>query len=112
MKPGLNYLPINTAPDHVRKEHPPTYSKKYFKPASCRKLGGRVGDESTDILPEQRCWYPIPVANDTRCRLCRIVFSSTGAVYGNADSKDNPINPYGASKWMIERILTELPNCL
>lgn len=44
----------------------------------------------------------------------RIVFSSTGAVYGNADSKAlpesfpcNPINPYGASKWMIERILAD-----
>jgi UDP-glucose-4-epimerase GalE len=44
----------------------------------------------------------------------RMVFSSTGAVYGNADSKalpENyacaPINPYGASKWMIERILAD-----
>jgi UDP-glucose-4-epimerase GalE len=42
----------------------------------------------------------------------RLVFSSTGAVYGNADSKalpENypcvPINPYGASKWTVERIL-------
>jgi UDP-glucose-4-epimerase GalE len=42
------------------------------------------------------------------------VFSSTGAVYGNADSKalpENftcaPINPYGASKWMIERMLAD-----
>lgn len=41
----------------------------------------------------------------------RLVFSSTGAVYGNADSKAlpetyacEPINPYGSSKWMIERI--------
>lgn len=49
---------------------------------------------------------------ETGCR--RIVFSSTGAVYGNADSKAvpesfpcNPINPYGASKWMIERILSD-----
>ena len=49
---------------------------------------------------------------DAGCRL--IVFSSTGAVYGNADSKAllenfpcNPINPYGASKWMIERILAD-----
>jgi UDP-glucose-4-epimerase GalE len=46
------------------------------------------------------------------CR--RLVFSSTGAVYGNADSKAlpeshacAPINPYGASKWMIERILAD-----
>src|ERR1700744_2120010 len=46
------------------------------------------------------------------CR--RIVFSSTGAVYGNADSKElpedfpcAPINPYGASKWMIERMLAD-----
>jgi UDP-glucose-4-epimerase GalE len=44
----------------------------------------------------------------------RLVFSSTGAVYGNADSKAlpeshpcAPINSYGASKWMIERILTD-----
>jgi UDP-glucose-4-epimerase GalE len=44
----------------------------------------------------------------------RLVFSSTGAVYGNADSKalpENypcaPINPYGASKWMIERLLAD-----
>src|SRR5471032_3484276 len=44
----------------------------------------------------------------------RLVFSSTGAVYGNADSNalpENypcaPINPYGASKWMIERMLAD-----
>jgi UDP-glucose-4-epimerase GalE len=44
----------------------------------------------------------------------RLVFSSTGAVYGNADSKALPesypcvpINPCGASKWMIERLLAD-----
>src|SRR5947209_5317859 len=44
----------------------------------------------------------------------RLVFSSTGAVYGDADSKAlredfscAPINPYGASKWMIERVLND-----
>src|SRR4051812_25301849 len=49
---------------------------------------------------------------DAGCR--RLVFSSTGAVYGNADSRAlserlscEPINPYGASKWMIERILRD-----
>jgi UDP-glucose-4-epimerase GalE len=49
---------------------------------------------------------------EARCH--RLVFSSTGAVYGNADSKAlsesypcAPINPYGASKWMIERILAD-----
>ena len=40
-----------------------------------------------------------------------LVFSSTGAVYASADSKPNfpcaPINPYGASKWMIERLLSD-----
>ena len=42
----------------------------------------------------------------------RIVFSSTCATYGtpevlpiNEDAPQNPINPYGASKLMIERIL-------
>ena len=46
------------------------------------------------------------------CR--RIVFSSTGAVYGNADSKAlpesfscAPINPYGASKRMVELMLAD-----
>jgi UDP-glucose-4-epimerase GalE len=44
----------------------------------------------------------------------RLVFSSTGAVYGDADSNAlienfpcNPINPYGASKWMSERMLAD-----
>src|ERR1700761_8943086 len=44
----------------------------------------------------------------------RLVLSSTGAVYGNADSKAlpetypcAPINTYGATKWMIERILSD-----
>jgi len=44
----------------------------------------------------------------------RLVFSSTGAVYGQADNRaltENhpcaPINPYGASKWMIERIIAD-----
>lgn len=44
----------------------------------------------------------------------RLVFSSTGAVYGNADSKAlpetypcQPINPYGRSKLMIEHMLDD-----
>jgi UDP-glucose 4-epimerase len=44
----------------------------------------------------------------------RLVFSSTGAVYGQADSKAlpetypcAPINTYGASKWMIERMIAD-----
>jgi UDP-glucose-4-epimerase GalE len=44
----------------------------------------------------------------------RLVFSSTGAVYGDADSRAlpetypcAPINPYGATKLMIERILAD-----
>src|SRR5258708_9141588 len=44
----------------------------------------------------------------------RLVFASSGAVYGNAAGKAlpegypcDPINPYGASKWMIERILAD-----
>jgi UDP-glucose-4-epimerase GalE len=44
----------------------------------------------------------------------RLVLSSTGAVYGHADSKAlpetypcAPINTYGATKWMIERMLAD-----
>jgi UDP-arabinose 4-epimerase len=49
---------------------------------------------------------------DRDCR--RLVFSSTGAVYGNAgrdpikeSAAGVPVNPYGASKWMIEQILAD-----
>jgi UDP-glucose 4-epimerase len=42
----------------------------------------------------------------------RLVFSSTAAAYGNPtgvpiseDHLKNPINPYGESKWMVEKIL-------
>jgi UDP-glucose 4-epimerase len=44
----------------------------------------------------------------------RIILSSTGAVYGDVpsgliseDLDCRPINPYGASKWMIERLLAD-----
>lgn len=44
----------------------------------------------------------------------RFILSSTGAVYGNAglqliheSDRCEPINPYGTSKWMIERILSD-----
>ncbi len=43
-----------------------------------------------------------------------IIFSSTCATYGEPeimpiteDMQQNPINPYGASKWMVERILAD-----
>jgi UDP-glucose 4-epimerase len=44
----------------------------------------------------------------------QLVFSSTGAVYGNAsrepireDSGCEPVNPYGSSKRMIEQMLSD-----
>jgi UDP-glucose 4-epimerase len=44
----------------------------------------------------------------------RLVFSSTGAVYGNAgrdpiseSAACAAVNPYGVSKWMIEQILAD-----
>ena len=49
---------------------------------------------------------------DVQCM--QLVFSSTGAVYGNAsrepireDSACEPVNPYGSSKRMIEQILSD-----
>lgn len=45
----------------------------------------------------------------------KVVFSSTAAVYGDANTKDliqestpiSPLNPYGFSKWMSEQILRD-----
>lgn len=49
---------------------------------------------------------------ETGCN--HLVFSSTGAVYGNAGrdpisegAAGSPVNPYGVSKWMIEQILAD-----
>jgi UDP-glucose 4-epimerase len=46
--------------------------------------------------------------------VARLVFSSTAAVFGHPqsarideDHPAQPINPYGASKWMVERILAD-----
>jgi UDP-glucose-4-epimerase GalE len=50
-----------------------------------------------------------------RCRIDRIVFSSTAAVYGNPqhipireDHPLQPVNPYGRTKLMVEQILADL----
>ncbi|RXG94919.1 UDP-glucose 4-epimerase GalE [Bradyrhizobium zhanjiangense] len=76
-----------------------------------------VGESMTDpqkyyINNVQGTLSLLQAMRNANCR--RIVFSSTGAVYGNADSKElpedfpcAPINPYGASKWMIERMLAD-----
>lgn len=49
-----------------------------------------------------------------RARVTRLVFSSTAAVFGNPDAElideaqpTCPINPYGASKLMVERMLSD-----
>ena len=54
------------------------------------------------------------IAAAVKAGVRNIVFSSTAAVYGNPDAvpipetaNTNPINPYGASKLMIERILAD-----
>lgn len=46
--------------------------------------------------------------------VCKLVFSSTAAVFGNPDTdlidenhSTRPINPYGASKLMVERMLAD-----
>ncbi|MGL3106888.1 UDP-glucose 4-epimerase GalE [Bradyrhizobium sp. BR 1432] len=76
-----------------------------------------VGESMTDpqkyyINNVQGTLSLLQAMRNANCR--RIVFSSTGAVYGNADSKElpedfpcAPINPYGASKLMIERMLAD-----
>jgi UDP-arabinose 4-epimerase len=71
------------------------------------------------INPEK--YYAINVAGSLallramrEVQCMQLVFSSTGAVYGNAsrepireDSACEPVNPYGSSKRMIEQILSD-----
>lgn len=56
---------------------------------------------------------------DAMCRhqVSNLIFSSTAAVFGNPNytpideqHPTAPINPYGASKWMVERILQDYAN--
>ncbi|OGW56111.1 MAG: UDP-glucose 4-epimerase GalE [Nitrospirae bacterium RBG_16_43_8] len=49
------------------------------------------------------------------CGVKKFIFSSTAAVYGNAEKMPigenapmNPINPYGSSKMMVEKILRDM----
>lgn len=51
------------------------------------------------------------------CNVSHMVFSSTCSLYGNPervpiteDEPVKPINPYAASKWMVERILEDIAN--
>jgi len=81
--------------------------------AASSLVGESVADprNTTPTTLPARCRCSTPCARPAAIGWC---FSSTGAVYGNADSKAlpeaypcDPINPYGASKWMIERVLKD-----
>ncbi|MDO5553746.1 MAG: UDP-glucose 4-epimerase GalE [Planctomycetia bacterium] len=50
-----------------------------------------------------------------RCGVARLIFSSTAATFGIPDempivetTRQEPVNPYGWSKWMVERALLDL----
>ncbi|BBI73219.2 hypothetical protein HAALTHF_28040n [Vreelandella aquamarina] len=52
-----------------------------------------------------------------RHQVSHLIFSSTAAVFGNPNytpideqHPTAPINPYGVSKWMVERILQDYAN--
>jgi UDP-glucose 4-epimerase len=71
---------------------------------------------------EQLRYYDVNVAGTTTLLRClgeasvrRFVFSSSATVYGDPErvpidenARTGPTNPYGASKWMVERILADL----
>jgi UDP-glucose 4-epimerase/UDP-arabinose 4-epimerase len=80
---------------------------------ACSQFGESVGDPQKYYLNNVGGTLSLLKAMlGQRCR--RLVFSSTGAVYGNAgrdpiseSAAGTVVNAYGASKWMIEQILAD-----
>jgi UDP-glucose-4-epimerase GalE len=76
-----------------------------------------VGESVTDPLKYYRNNLAAPLTlleamQKHRCK--RFIFSSTCATYGNPQAMpmdeshpQSPVNPYGASKWMLERVLKD-----
>jgi UDP-glucose-4-epimerase GalE len=76
-----------------------------------------VGESVTDPLKYYRnnLAAPLVLLDAMQRHGCkRFIFSSTCATYGNPvrvpmdeDHPQEPVNPYGASKWMLERVLRD-----
>ncbi|MCW0220499.1 MAG: UDP-glucose 4-epimerase GalE [Prosthecobacter sp.] len=76
-----------------------------------------VGESVTDPLKYYRnnLAAPLVLLETMQRHGCkRFIFSSTCATYGNPvyvpmdeDHPQSPVNPYGASKWMLERVLKD-----
>jgi UDP-glucose-4-epimerase GalE len=76
-----------------------------------------VGESVTDPLKYYRNNFsaPITLLETMQRHGCkRFIFSSTCATYGNPEyvpmdenHRQAPVNPYGASKWMLERVLKD-----
>lgn len=76
-----------------------------------------VGESVTDPLKYYRnnLAAPLVLLETMQRHNCqRFIFSSTCATYGNPvyvpmdeDHPQSPVNPYGASKWMLERVLKD-----
>jgi UDP-glucose 4-epimerase len=76
-----------------------------------------VGESVTDPLKYYRnnIAAPLTVLDAMKAHDCRrFIFSSTCATYGDPkivpmaeDHPQQPVNPYGASKWMLERVLMD-----
>ena len=79
-----------------------------------------VGESVTDPLKYYRnnLAAPLNLLEAMQRHGCRrFIFSSTCATYGNPvrvpmdeDHPQAPVNPYGASKWMLERVLQDCDN--
>ena len=77
----------------------------------CHQKRGTYG-VLTKSLFRSHCLALLRAMHEVQCM--QLVFSSTGAVYGNASrepiregSACEPVNPYGSSKRMIEQILSD-----
>ena len=81
-----------------------------------RRLGlrGRVGDRSAGLLRQQHGRHGQPAQAMKAAGVKRMVFSSTCATYGEPEAmpivetmRQQPISPYGWSKWCVERMLRD-----
>ncbi len=93
---------------------------KYYRPDSVVHFAGLAYVNESILKPEK--YYSNNVSGTIslaeamiKSNIKKIVFSSTCAVYGlnrnkliSENTNQNPINPYGSSKKIVEKVLTDL----
>ena len=106
---GSSWADRRRTPHPQRRQRGPARGHHAFRR---QRAGWRIHDQPGQVLSQQRRQRPQAAGCRGRVRVRNFVFSSTCATYGppdrvpmTEDLPQHPINPYGESKLMFERML-------